>query len=163
MVDIMDDTFVVADRARLADLFADPALWRSWWPGLDLTVVEDRGSQGVRWSVGGDLAGTAEIWLEEWRDGVLVHWFLRADPAARTRRSAGRLRRSYVVAYKRRIHRLKDELESGRAVGTSRDSGPGGTLTVPSHDKGTSHGGADHVEHHDRRDTGRRDGRDSRS
>lgn len=158
----MDDSFVVADRGWLASRFADPALWRSWWPDLDLTVVEDRGREGLRWSVAGELAGSAEIWLEEWHDGVLVHWFLRADPASGTRRSATRLQRSYVVAYKRRIHRLKDELESGRPVGTPRDGGPGGNLTVPSHDKGISHGGADHVEHHDRRDTGRGDGRDSR-
>jgi len=158
----MDDSFVVADRRRLAARFADPALWRSWWPGLDLTVDEDRGRQGIRWTVAGALTGSAEIWLEEWHDGVLVHWFLRADPPSRRRRSAARLQRSYVVAYKRRIHRLKDELESGRAVGTSRAGGPSGNLTVPSHDKGPSHGGADHLEHHDRRGAGRCDGGDSR-
>lgn len=163
MVDVMDDSFVVADRRRLAARLADPALWRRWWPALELTVVEDRGLEGVRWSVAGALSGSAEIWLEGWHDGVLVHWFLRADPPPRTRRrSAARLQRSYVAAYKRRIHRLKDELESGRPVGTPREGGTSGTLAVPSHDKGISHGGADDLEHHDRRGAGGRDGRDSR-
>lgn len=162
MIDVMDDSFVVADRQRLAARLADPALWRRWWPDLHLTVVEDRGQEGVRWSVAGALIGSAEIWLEDWRDGVLVHWFLRADPVSRTWRSPARLQRSYVAGYKRRIHRLKDDLESGRPVGTPPVGESSGTLSVPSHDKGISHGGADHLEHHDRRGAGRRDGRDSR-
>ena len=120
-VDIIDQSFVVADAAELARKFADPTLWREWWPELNLTVTRDRGIKGVQWTVAGALVGSAEIWLEPWRDGVIVHWFLRADPArSLAARRVPRLRESYVRGYKRRIHALKDELERDRAVGTPR-------------------------------------------
>jgi hypothetical protein len=120
-VDIIDESFVVADAAELARRFADPALWREWWPELNLTVTRDRGIKGVQWTVAGALVGSAEIWLEQWRDGVIVHWFLRADPARPVAaRRVPRLRESYVRGYKRRIHALKDELERDRAGGTPR-------------------------------------------
>lgn len=122
VVDIADETFVVADPEVLAARLRDPVLAREWWPELELTVTEDRGAEGVRWTVAGRLTGTAEIWLEAWRDGVIVHWYLRGDPthAGRGRPDPQRLRRGYVVAFKRRIHRLKDELEAGRPAGVPR-------------------------------------------
>ncbi len=117
----MDESFVVADVSELAARFAEPALWRAWWPELRLTVAQDRGNEGIRWTVTGALAGSAEIWLEPWRDGVIVHWFLRADPAPpRSARRMLRLREAYVRDYKRRVHALKDELEFGRPCGESR-------------------------------------------
>ncbi|AYY13665.1 polyketide cyclase / dehydrase and lipid transport [Actinobacteria bacterium YIM 96077] len=126
-VDVMDETFLVVSPMVLAKYFADPAVWREWWPRLQLTVTKDRGSEGMQWSVSGELAGSAEIWLEPWRDGVVVHWFLRADPVAGTRRWFGlrrpdpaRIRRAYVTSFKRHIHALKDEVERDRAPGTSR-------------------------------------------
>lgn len=120
-VDIIDESFVVADAAELARRFADPTLWREWWPDLDLTTTRDRGTKGVQWTVAGALVGSAEIWLEPWRDGVIVHWFLRADPARSLAAwRVPRLRESYVRGYKRRIHALKDELERDRAGGTPR-------------------------------------------
>lgn len=118
-IDLRDDTFVVADRAELAAYFRDPDTCRAWWPRLRLTVDEDRGLKGVRWVVAGELTGTAEIWLERWRDGAVVHWFLRADPSAATR-SPGRLRLRYTREYKARVHQLKDRLEHGRAAGVPR-------------------------------------------
>jgi hypothetical protein len=117
----MDESFVVADAAELAARFADPALWRDWWPDLTLTVAKNRGSKGIRWTVAGALAGSAEVWLEPWRDGVIVHWFLRADPVpSPSARRVRRLRESYVRHYKRRVHALKDELERDRPGGTPR-------------------------------------------
>jgi hypothetical protein len=124
-IDIADETFVVVDRDALAAVFRAEDLWRSWWPGLELTVVRDRGSAGVRWSVAGDLAGTAEIWLEPWRDGVIVHWFLQATTAGE-RAGSDATRRDLVLSFKRRIHALKDELERDRAAGVRRDGGIGG-------------------------------------
>ncbi|NDL57299.1 polyketide cyclase / dehydrase and lipid transport [Phytoactinopolyspora sp. XMNu-373] len=125
----MDETFVVADRSALAAVLADPGLWRRWWPRLQLTVVEDRGRLGTRWTVRGELVGTAEIWLEPWHDGVIVHWFLRAEPAApdtglRWRRPPDptRIRERYVASFKRHIHALKDELDAGRMAGHARPS-----------------------------------------
>ena len=88
-VDLVDETFVVADRTLLARQISDPALWLEWWPDLRLSVVTDRGVDGIRWSVSGALSGTAEIWLEPWRDGVIVHWFLRAGLPPRGSRDTG--------------------------------------------------------------------------
>lgn len=130
-IDIMDDSFVVADPAVLAGRFADAALWREWWPDLDLAVVRDRGRKGIRWAVSGALTGSAEIWLEPWLDGVIVHWYLRADPATGRVRRTDRMRRALLHDYKRRIHALKDELEQDRPVGAPR---PGAaTVVSPRH------------------------------
>jgi hypothetical protein len=152
-VDLVDETFVVADRRLLARQISDPALWLEWWPDLRLSVVTDRGVDGIRWSVSGALSGTAEIWLEPWQDGVVVHWFLRAGlppprgsrdtglPPPRgsrdtglpprgsrrsgslTERECARLRHRYATAFKRRIHALKDDLERGRPAGLPRGHG----------------------------------------
>jgi hypothetical protein len=121
-VDIADETFLVADRAELADRFADPALWQSWWPELELSVSEARGKAGICWQVRGRLVGTAEIWLEPWHDGVIVHWFVRARLGSGDTKS---LRDSMIRVHKRRIHQLKDELERTRAPGTPRDRASG--------------------------------------
>jgi hypothetical protein len=88
-VDLVDETFVVADRTLLARQISDPALWLEWWPDLRLSMVTDRGVDGIRWSVSGALSGTAEIWLEPWQDGVVVHWFLRAGLPPRGSRDTG--------------------------------------------------------------------------
>jgi hypothetical protein len=130
-VDLVDETFVVADRRLLARQISDPALWLEWWPDLRLSVVTDRGVDGIRWSVSGALAGTAEIWLEPWQDGVVVHWFLRAGLPPRgsggsgshLERECARLRHRYATAFKRRIHALKDDLERGRPAGLPRGHG----------------------------------------
>ncbi|WP_216844074.1 hypothetical protein [Phytoactinopolyspora alkaliphila] len=130
-VDVMDESFVVAEPSEVAARFRDPALWQGWWPRLRIAVTEDRGDEGVRWSVDGELVGTAEIWLQPWGDGVRVHWMLRAEPArpggplGRRRIDPGRLTASYVTAYKSRLHALKDALEAGRAVGTPRPGDAG--------------------------------------
>lgn len=120
-IDLADETFVVADRGFVARKFDDPELWRTWWPRLRLTVFMNRGLDGVRWSVTGELTGSAEIWLEAWGDGVIVHWFLRAElgsgfgPA-----EAARVQRRYATSFKRRIHAVKDEMEKGRVAGVPR-------------------------------------------
>ena len=54
--------------------------WRRWWPDLRLQVVEDRADKGIRWAVTGALTGTMEIWLEPSLDGVVLHYFLHAEP-----------------------------------------------------------------------------------
>jgi hypothetical protein len=130
LVDLIDETFVVAPPAVLARRFSDPQLWREWWPRLHLAMQEDRGWQGVRWTVTGALVGSSEIWLEPVGDGTVVHYYLRADPTrrgeptipvtgppARLARLARRTARAHAVAFKRRLNALKDELEAGRPPG----------------------------------------------
>lgn len=113
-VDLVDDAFIAAFPALVARAVADPCRWRRWWPDLHLTVTRDRGVKGQQWAVEGALAGTAEIWLEPWGDGVLVHHYLRVDPPAlRSGRWLRRERRRRALSWKRSVHALKDELESG--------------------------------------------------
>ena len=133
-VDLVDETFVVVDRGRLAAVVADPSRWRAWWPGLQLAVFMDRGLDGIRWSVSGDLVGSCELWLEAEGDGVLIHYYLRAEPtvpgsptrarvlpdSSRGRREIDRLRRRHAVAWKRSVWALKDEMEGDRAPGEDR-------------------------------------------
>jgi hypothetical protein len=117
-VDIIDETFVVAGREQVAERLADPDRWQAWWPDLLLLVTLDRGLDGIVWSVSGTLRGTAEIWLEPWHDGVIVHWFLRARSGELA--DATRIRRAYSKAFKRHVTALKDELERGRLAGLPR-------------------------------------------
>lgn len=132
-VDLLDETFVVADRAALAAVVADPRSWARWWPELALTVFMDRGLDGIRWSVAGEWCGSLEIWLEPVGDGVLVHHYARLDPVDRTtggprplptdsrgRRRAARARAVRARRWKQSVWELKDELEHGRRPGEPR-------------------------------------------
>ena len=132
-VDLVDETFIVVAPARIAAVVADSRRWAAWWPGLNLAVFMDRGLEGLRWTVTGELVGSTEIWLESHRDGVVVHHYLRAEPtepgsatrprripeSTRGRREADRLRRRHALAWKRSIWSLKDELEADRRPGES--------------------------------------------
>lgn len=133
MIDLVDETFVVAAPEAVAAAVHEPALWRRWWPHLQLTVFQDRGVQGLRWSVTGALVGSSELWLEPVRDGVLVHYYLRADvtrrgsasepvtgPPARLARTARTVARAHALALKRDVNALKDDLEAGRGAGEPR-------------------------------------------
>jgi hypothetical protein len=120
-LDVADDTFVVATPAAVAALVRDPASWRAWWPDLLLTVTRDRGLAGMQWSVRGAVLGSMEIWLEPWGDGVVIHWYLRAEPARVVRRPE-RARAERVLRWKEQVHALKDRLEAGREPGSPRAS-----------------------------------------
>jgi hypothetical protein len=118
-LDIADDTFLVAPPADVADLVRDPASWSVWWSDLQPTVTRDRGLVGMEWSVTGAVLGSMEIWLEPWGDGVILHWYLRADPA-RTVRHPERERAARVLRWKDQVYALKDQLEAGREPGSPR-------------------------------------------
>jgi hypothetical protein len=116
----------------------------------------DRGDSGMRWTVTGDLVGSCEVWLEPYGDGVIVHYYLRAEPTrrgsrtepvdtrpARARRLAVRVGREHTARWKSLINALKDELEAGRAVGEPRvvpdgPIRPNGSRSGPDMPKGTS-------------------------
>lgn len=118
-IQIADATFVAASPGRVAGLVADRGTWRRWWPDLQLTVREDRGDKGVRWAVAGPVGGTMEVWLEPCMDGVVLHYFLHAEPVptapagsalpevVRARRVAGK-----VMAFE-----VKARAERGRVAG----------------------------------------------
>jgi ribosome-associated toxin RatA of RatAB toxin-antitoxin module len=120
-LDISCDDLVVADPAYVAERLGSDTLWREWWPELTLTPTQRRGLEGVRWAVTGAAIGTAEWWLEQVRDGVVVHWYLRVDPIRPARgRALERLREQYVARYRDHLWRFKDQVEAGRAAGERR-------------------------------------------
>lgn len=123
-INLSDETFIVASPAAVAAIVAEPARWTLWWPRLALEVYDDRGVKGVRWTVTGELIGSAELWVEPHLDGVVLHFFLRVDfpgsgsDSPRMRRQAQKVSTSYALAWKRNAWALKDELEASREPGT---------------------------------------------
>jgi hypothetical protein len=123
-IQIADETFVAADGARVGAAVADPSSWRRWWPDLRLQVVEDRGEKGIRWSVTGALTGTMEIWLEPSLDGVVLHYFLHAEPTGVAAWQLAKLNLAKMthrrrVAGKKMAFEVKTTLERSRPVGVS--------------------------------------------
>jgi hypothetical protein len=136
-IDLIEETFVAADPALVAAAVHDPRFTADLWPDLSLAVFMDRGLEGVRWTATGALAGSCEVWLERYGDGVIVHTYLRCDvtdasgaivtPAPR---EARREVRDRARGAKRVLWAVKDRLESGRgpgepAVGAVRATGRG--------------------------------------
>ncbi|SHW07589.1 Polyketide cyclase / dehydrase and lipid transport [Mycobacteroides abscessus subsp. abscessus] len=124
-IQIADETFVCADPAAVGAAVANQSSWRRWWPDLKLTVVEDRGSAGQRWTVTGALTGTMEVWLEAVMDGVVLHYFLHAEPtgvsgAALAELNLADLNHRRRVAGKNMAFEIKTDLERTRPVGVSR-------------------------------------------
>ena len=58
-VEIVDETLVVVDRGTMAAVVADRRRWREWWPDLEVSVVLDRGVEGMRWSVSDQTSSNA--------------------------------------------------------------------------------------------------------
>lgn len=123
-VDLVDETFLVATPESLAAIIVDPRRHHQWWPDLRLTVFMDRGLQGQRWSMTGDLVGSLEIWLEPFADGCIVHYYLRGEPPGgpwpdtpKGWRTAAEHRAKWAKRWKRDIWALKSELEAGRGAG----------------------------------------------
>jgi hypothetical protein len=126
-IQIADETYVAADGARVGAAIADRSSWRRWWPDLRLQVVEDRAEKGMRWAVTGALTGTMEIWLEplmDGLDGVVLHYFLHAEPTGLAAWQLAKLNLAKVthrrrVAGKNMAFELKATLERSRPVGVA--------------------------------------------
>jgi hypothetical protein len=124
-IQIADETFVCADPVEVGNAVAEPSNWRRWWPDLRLTVIEDRGPMGHRWTVTGALTGTMEIWLEAVMDGVVLHYFLHAEPSGVSGHQLARMNLAKCnhkrrVAGKDMAFEVKRTLEASRPVGVSR-------------------------------------------
>lgn len=131
-MDLVDETFIVVRPAHLAGVIAEQDRWAVWWPDLSMQIFMDRGEKGLRWSITGDLVGSAEIWVEPFGDGAILHYYLRGDPTVspsdataramtdspRGRRAADRLRRRHALRWKQNVWALKVELEEGRSPGS---------------------------------------------
>ncbi|MET0457353.1 MAG: polyketide cyclase / dehydrase and lipid transport, partial [Mycobacterium sp.] len=87
--------------------------------------TEDRADKGMRWAVAGALTGTMEVWLEPSMDGVILHYFLHAEPSGATARELAGMNLAKAnhdrrVAGKRMAFEVKRKLEESRPVGVSR-------------------------------------------
>lgn len=123
-IQVADQTFVAAHAAGVGAAVGDSARWQRWWPDLQLAVVEDRADKGVRWTVDGPLTGTMEIWLEPVLDGVVLHYFLHAEPAGATAQQLARMNLAKMthrrrVAGKKMAFEVKAEQEASRPVGVA--------------------------------------------
>jgi hypothetical protein len=124
-IQVADQTFVAADPVDVGKAVSDVASWRRWWPDLRLAVVEDRADKGIRWTVTGALTGTMEVWLEPMLDGVILNYFLHAEPAGvaawqLARMDLAKASHRRRVAGKRMAFEVKTALERSRPAGTSR-------------------------------------------
>jgi hypothetical protein len=120
-IQIADETFVAADGAQVGAAVADRS---RWWPDLRLQVVEDRAEKGIRWTVTGALTGTMEVWLEPSLDGVVLHYFLHAEPTGLPAWQLAKLNLAKIthrrrVAGKMMAFELKTTLERSRPVGVA--------------------------------------------
>ena len=123
-IQIADQTFVAAAGARVGAAVADRSNWRRWWPDLRLQVVEDRAEKGIRWAVTGALTGTMEVWLDPSLDGVVLHYFLHAEPTGLAAWQLAKLNLAKMthrrrVAGKIMAFEVKKTLERSRPVGVS--------------------------------------------
>ena len=124
-IQIADETFVAADPVEVGRAVGNSASGRRWWPDLLLTVVEDREDKGHRWTVAGALTGTMEIWLEPVLDGVVLHYFLHAEPSGAAawqlaKMNLAKMNHQRRVAGKNMAFEVKRTLEATRPVGVSR-------------------------------------------
>ncbi|UQX87238.1 SRPBCC family protein [Jatrophihabitans telluris] len=121
-IHLIDDTWIAASPERVRAAVADPDNWARWWPSVTLRVRRDRGLKGLQWDAGGNYTGTVELWLEPVRDGVVLHHFLRLNPArlsahprvrdgGRVARRRARTEQRLAWHAKRVFWALKDDLE----------------------------------------------------
>jgi hypothetical protein len=134
--DLVHETFVVAPVSALLFL-RDERTWSRWFPRLALTCTQDRGRLGKRWTVDGELSGTAEVWLQEHADGVIVHLYLRPRGQGA---GSGRRLSHYSSEMRARMFEVKDELEAGRSAGEPRPWGSASSVRGVAGDRG---GGSD--------------------
>lgn len=123
-IQIADETYVAADGALVGAAISDQSKWGRWWPDLRLEVTEDRAEKGIRWAVTGALTGTMEVWLEPSLDGVILHYFLHAEPtgvpaAELAKLNLAKLTHRRRVAGKKMAFQVKTTLEESRPVGVS--------------------------------------------
>ncbi len=121
-IDVVDMTWIGAERAAVAAWLAQPAQWPHWWPDLELVVTEWRGALGLRWDVPsarrGRAAGSMEIYLHPADDGVVAYYLLRLDGTRRALPAWQRARwiRAYRARAKRVFWAIGDRVDPGRVA-----------------------------------------------
>ena len=133
-----DEFFIDAPPRRVYDALTDPARIAEWWPGVrvrgdggrlairapgfrrrarsvafEARLDGHRPGEGVTWWLDrGELAGRGEWWLEAFKAGTIVHYYLDVERGDRgkSRRMSSAVRR-HRWAVRRGINALKDRLE----------------------------------------------------
>jgi hypothetical protein len=113
-IDIVDETFIRAAPQEVRDSLDDEVWTAQIWPHLTRVVARDRGVKGVRWSITGQVVGEMEVWLEPFREGVVVHHYVRGTRGPRAPRDVAT---RHTLRWKRAVHALKDRLEGGTSPG----------------------------------------------
>ena len=135
----IDELYIDASPAKVFDAIVGLGVDRTWWPGanasregerlsvdapafgglsprvrFEANIGRVRPGEGLVWHLErGELRGRGEFWLEPFKDGTIVHYFLDVDPgdAGRARRMSSRVRRHRWVL-RRGVNALKDRLEA---------------------------------------------------
>lgn len=133
MIHATDELFVRAPQRVVAEALLHVHDESSWWPAAKVaggygwvsldaptgaqgrriawkaSIADAREWEGFRWEFeSGPIQGTGEFWLEAYRDGTIVHHFLRAD---RVHGRPTAVVRDYRWALRIGLNGLKDELE----------------------------------------------------
>ena len=140
-INTTDEFFIDAPPARILDEVVNAAHIRAWWPGVRATGDGDRlrirapgfrrlaspvafearleglrPGEGVTWWLErGELRGRSEWWLEGFKEGTIVHYYLDVERGdrGRARRLSSTVRR-HRWALRRGVNALKDLLEGRR-------------------------------------------------
>ena len=130
-------TYINATPSVIADRLRDSVA--EWSEGLTVRPYEDRGAEGMRCVVTGELVGSCEWWVEATGSGAVVHWWLRAEQTVDGvgdrprkisegplgglwRRRVRLLLANYGRRWRRLLFRTKDDLEA-RWAGDAQMSG----------------------------------------
>ena len=137
-INTTDEFFIDAPPASVYDELVDPGRVGGWWPGAHVAGNGERMTlrvpafrrvarqvrfearvDGLRpgagltwWLEHGELAGRGEWWLEAFKAGTIVHYYLDVERGdqGRARRMSSAVRR-HRWAVRRGLNALKDRLE----------------------------------------------------
>jgi len=132
-----DEFFVGVPSKLVYDALVDPRRIDEWWPGASASGTDGRlalrapgfgkfarpirfearvdgmrDGEGLTWWLeSGPLRGRGEWWLETFRAGTIVHYYLEVERPGGKRRGLMRAVRRHRWGVRRGINALKDRLE----------------------------------------------------
>ncbi|HZE37601.1 MAG TPA: hypothetical protein VE172_02215 [Stackebrandtia sp.] len=116
-IDLIVETYVHAPAAVVAPRVADRGLAAALWPQWMVRVGEERGLEGIRWSLDDTrVDGSTEVWIQRLSaDGCVLHAFARVDRRAKPWSGwrAAWLSRRTRTRMSTVLMSLKDDCEAG--------------------------------------------------
>jgi hypothetical protein len=136
-VNTTDELFIHASPERVQRALLGLSEDATWWPGartgggygwvridaptgrplarmhMKASIPSSREWEGFTWMLEeGDLVGRAEWWLEPFKDGTIVHYYLDVEKGPRARGRMPTIVRRHRWAIRRGVNALKDVLEA---------------------------------------------------